>query len=269
MSCSTLNQQIVRMTVSAGALPEGFCPTSIQDMFDAMIQRIIVTPNQAFTSFAAGSVEPTSNVGPWFKDCETWFVWDDLTSRYVPMEKQGFNQQNIFVASGTFTVPDFIYKIKVTAWGAGGGGEYSGGATADSGGGGGGRGIKVFSVTPGQAIPVTIGVGGAMGNPGTNGGNTTVLTMTAGGGVGGTLNVPALGGAVTGADFGVQGGTAGYPVSGQPSQGGLSPGGGSGGSFSTAGGVVLNGIFPGGGGSGGYSVSPGGNGANGSVIIEY
>ncbi len=87
MSCSTLNQQPVRMTVSAGALPEGFCPSSMQELFDAMVQRLIVTPNQVFTSFAQGSVEPTSNVGPWLKDCETWFVWDDTTARYQPIAK--------------------------------------------------------------------------------------------------------------------------------------------------------------------------------------
>ena len=85
MSCSSLNQQVVRMTVSAGALPEGFCPESIQDMFDAMIQRIIVTPNQQFSSFAASSLEPSSNVGPWLKDCDVWNVWDESTSRYVEM----------------------------------------------------------------------------------------------------------------------------------------------------------------------------------------
>lgn len=86
MSCSTLVAQTVNMTVSAGALPEGFCPSSMQELFEAMVQRLIVTPNQAFTSFASGSVAPTSNVGPWLKDCETWFVWDDAIGAYVPMQ---------------------------------------------------------------------------------------------------------------------------------------------------------------------------------------
>lgn len=258
------------MTVSAGALPEGFCPQNMQELFDAMVARLIVTPNQTFTSFAAGPIEPTSNVGPWFKNCEEFFIWDDSTSRYRPMAKGGFTEMQSLSTTGEFVVPAFIYKLRVTAWGGGGGGFYNGG-DFNAGGSGGGRGIKVFNVIPGQVIPFTIGMGGTTGNPATNGGDTTFLTMTAGGGKGGIVNYGIRGGVVTGADFGVQGGTSGQaPASGAPGHGGLSPGGGSGGEFSNVGGnTVVTGVFPGGGGSGGYTASTGGNGAGGAILIEY
>lgn len=85
MSCSTLNQQTVRFTVSGGSLPENFCPDNLQALFNAFVNRLIISTNVNFTSFAIGSTAPTTNVGPWLKDCETWFVWDDNVAMYVPM----------------------------------------------------------------------------------------------------------------------------------------------------------------------------------------
>lgn len=244
----------------------------MQELAQAIAARLIVTPSQSFNGFAIGSVEPSSNVGPWFKDCLELFVFDDATARYVPLQIQGaFQNMSIQTTSGSFTVPDFIYRLKVTAWGAGGGGFYDASVNPQGGGGGGGRGVKIFTVMPGQVIPFTIGMGGVSGNPPTDGGDTTFLTMTAGGGKGGILSDPVLGGAVTGADFGVQGGTSEHPApSGLPGFGGLSPGGGSGGAFSNvAANVKIHGILPGGGGSGGYSTFTGGNGANGIIQVEY
>lgn len=271
MSCETLNTQSVGLNVGVGNLPEGFCPSSEQERFQAFAARLIVSPSQTFNGMAIGSVEPTSNVGLWFKNCEELFVYDDATGRYIPLTIKGaFQNMSLQLTTGAFTVPEFIYQLKVTAWGGGGGGHYNG-ADFNGGGSGGGRGIKIFSVLPGQIIPFTIGTGGMTGNPPTNGGNTTFLTMTAGGGNGGIVNYGVLGGVVTGADFGVQGGTSGQaPASGAPGHGGLSPGGGSGGEFSNVvGNAVVTGVVPGGGGCGGYTTATGGNGANGAILIEF
>jgi len=262
------------MTVSAGALPEGFCPQSIQDMFDAMVQRIIVTPNQVFTSFAMGALEPTSNVGPWLKNCESWFVWDDTTSRYIPMIFQGgFQKFQVFDANGTFMVPDFIYSIRAEAWGGGGGGanEFSG--SSESGGGGGGYGFVQKAVIPGQSISVVVGAGGSGGAAGSNGADSTVSGMTAGGGKGAVVNPSpkaGKGGVVTGADISIEGGPGKLTISGGGGAGGDAPKGGQGGRVDSALGTQQNGILPGGGGAGGtISNNVGGNGANGKVIIYY
>lgn len=264
---------MVRMTVSAGALPEGFCPKSMQELFDAMVQRIIVTPNQVFTSFAMGSLEPTSNVGPWLKDCEEWFVWDDNTSRYRPIMKQGFNQMQYIQASTTFVVPEFIYSLKIHVWGAGGGGGIPA-ANGGSGGGAGGFGMSIVNVMPGQVIPIVIGTGGTGGNPGTAGGATTILGMVANGGGGGDNNAnPGTGGTVNGAAFPITGGQGSNQLgSGYGGIGGMSPQGGPGGTSNLISTPSLDGRSPGGGGSGGTNgvlLGAAGSGANGGVLIEY
>lgn len=99
MSCETLNLQGVSLNVAMGSLPEGFCPASMQELGDAIAARLIVTPSQSFNSFAIGSVAPTSNIGPWLRDCLTWYVYDDATASYVPM-RFGFMSEvvGIFIA---------------------------------------------------------------------------------------------------------------------------------------------------------------------------
>lgn len=109
------------------------------------------------------------------------------------MIAQLINQQSddsrLFESSGTFTVPPLVKTVVLTGCAAGGGG---GGPATDGtpgGGGGGGEGIfkRDLAVTPGAVITVTIGAGGAGGNTGQNGaagGNTTfgLFTLAAGGG---------------------------------------------------------------------------------------
>lgn len=274
MSCDTLNQGSIGLQVSMAQLPEGFCPASMQELANAIAERLIVSPNQSFTSFAAGSVEPSSNVGPWLKDCLVWFVFDDNTARYVPIAKGGFNTEQFFSASSTFVVPDFISQIRVSAWGGGGGG----GAAGPSNGGGGGGGAftrGVFTVIAGQSITITIGAGGTAGSPGTDGGDTTVLTMTAGGGKGGVNGggsaAPGVGGTASGGSMNFDGGPGCTAFAGNGGIGGNSPQGGSGGrvDFSLNRPAIINGSFPGGGGAGGATSESPGNGGGGAALIEY
>lgn len=278
MSCESLQQQPSPLNVSFGSLPEGFCPESMQALGEAIAGRLIVTPVQAFSSFAVGSIPPTSNQGPWLKDCEEWFVWDDALGMYVPIQKQGFTNQQYFEASDTFVVPEFIYRLRITAFGAGGGGLDSG-AAHGNGGGGGAFSNKIHSVLPGSNVTIVVGSGGMNGAPGTVGGDTTVadgtgIFMTAGGGgVTGPANGnQSIGGVATGGDINLQGG-GGSAAYGAPTEGGDAAGwGGKGGAY----GDLLpsrNGVAPGGGGSGGTQGSPGGgaggSGANGAVLIEW
>lgn len=75
----------------------------------------------------------------------------------------GIAGQQIFSSSGTFVVPEGVYKIRVWLTGGGGGG----GTTAPSkGGNGGDTTVKTIYVTPGQSISVVIGAAGkAEGSP--------------------------------------------------------------------------------------------------------
>lgn len=115
----------------------------------------------------------------------------------------------------TYTVPDGIYMLYVSAAAGGGGG---GGCNYGSGryGGGGGGGAAVFNraifVEPGEQISITVGAGGAggdyassgTGETGANGGNTIFGSyFTLLGGKGGT------GGSTTGGDGGAAGGEGG------------------------------------------------------------
>lgn len=57
-----------------------------QDLANEMIKRCrIVSPNGVNFIFI-GDVEPSSNVGPWLKGGTQWWVWDDATNRYKPLD---------------------------------------------------------------------------------------------------------------------------------------------------------------------------------------
>lgn len=280
MSCDTLNTAAIQLNVSVASLPEGFCPASMQELANAIGSRLLISPSTEFNTFAIGSTAPASNVGPWLKDCLEWFVFDDATATYVPITKGGFNSQEYFTASGTFTVPDFVFKLKIQAFGGGGGGA-SGGSISSGAGGGAAYGCSIVAVTPGQSIPFTIGTGGAggvgAGNPGASGGSTTILTLTSGGGVGGTPTAGGAGGTATGFDINLTGQSGHLNVTGvgdeSTSTGGDAAGwGGKGGVVAvSATAAGRDGLAPGGGGASSANANTpvSGSGAGGSILIEY
>lgn len=281
MSCATINQSAIQLDVSVASLPEGFCPSSMQELANAIGARIIISPSATFNTFAIGSTAPTSNVGPWYKDCAEWFTFDDATATYIPIVKGGFNTMQYVTANTTFVVPDFIYKLKIHAFGAGGGGSDSSGAgVAGSGGGGGSYGLAIVTVVPGQSVPIVIGTGGMGGAAGSAGGSTTILGRTAGGGAGAaSVSASGLGGTAVGFDVNLRGG-AGMANSGATSNDGGAAGGDAGGWGGKGGAVMSNsvpivsgreGTSPGGGGSGGAQAasSIAGAGANGAVLLEW
>lgn len=274
MSCDTLNQQSIGLNVAVGNLPEGFCPASMQELLQAFAARLIVTPNQGFFGFAIGSTAPTSNVGPWLRDCLEIFVFDDATASYVPLQvRNTFSNQQYYTSSDTFTVPEFVTKLRVQAWGGGGGGGRDTGNVGAAGGGGGAYCQGIFTVVPGSMIAVTIGAGGTQGTPGSAGGATTCNGMSAGGGLGapgGSNNMPVAGGTATGGTININGQSSFNGVSGFGGAGGDSPNGGGGGTFINPPSATLeNGKVPGGGGSGDYANTGAGNGAGGAVLIEW
>lgn len=195
----------------------------------------------------------------------------------------------VFTASGTFTVPTNVRRVRVKLVGGGGG---SGGATAARSAGGGGSGGYAegnFDVTPGQAITVTIGAAGAGGASGSNGGNGGTTSfgalMSATGGLGGQSGTVTPGGGQGGVGSGGQINLmGGMGTDGSPStntyggNGGVSYFGGGGRAalgFWNESGLAFNtaasGRAPGSGGGSGYggTNTQGGPGAAGIVIVEY
>lgn len=69
-----------------------------QDLADAMVERMQIQSPAGTNFFVVGSVEPTSNVGPWLKDGTKWYVFDIATGRYVPLDISDSVTQ-VFVAS--------------------------------------------------------------------------------------------------------------------------------------------------------------------------
>jgi len=55
-----------------------------QQLGDAIAARLSLVTSGTFALFAAGSTEPSSNVGPWLKDSNTWYVWSNSLGQYVP-----------------------------------------------------------------------------------------------------------------------------------------------------------------------------------------
>ncbi len=191
-------------------------------------------------------------------------IFQNAKQKTLPVLDAGF-----VTASGSYTIPSNVFRVKIIAIGGGGGGSNT--TAGGSGGGGGAGSITYLDVTPGTTMTISIGVGGGQQ---TQGGTTTVtynsvIVCSAVGGFGADTSVSTYAGAggprtgvgdirVTG-----QSGTAGSTGTTFAGAGGSSAfgfGGGGRGATATAG---SNGLLYGGGGSSYYS------GANGCVMIEY
>ena len=191
-----------------------------------------------------------------------------------------------FCASGCFTVPSGVTKLKVQAWGGGGGGAqgyYNDCCATEGGSGGGGGGYGegcCVPVTAGGTYRVTVGAGGAGGTAATCGGCscfTGNCSRQVGGGGGkhghpyyvspcGGLGGAGFGNAASTKNTGTKGGNG--LASGAAGHGGKGacPCGGAGGSGAA-------GTAPGGGGSGGTGYygydQPGFGGAHGRVTLTW
>jgi hypothetical protein len=73
------------LIILMGQIPASF-RGSPQALANLMIKRMkIVSPSGANFIFV-GDTEPTSDVGPWLKDGNKWYVFDDELKRYVPQD---------------------------------------------------------------------------------------------------------------------------------------------------------------------------------------
>ncbi len=230
----------------------------------------VITVAYAQTSITATSIAPYSQA--------------PVIPFKLPNLRPGFSQLQSFTASGSFTVPAGVSRLRVTVIGGGGAGG-SNTVCASGGGGAGGSALTILpNLTPGLVIPVTVGSGGfpSAGSTGGTGGTSsfgTYVSATGGaGGTGGTSYGP-MGGGTGGSGVGgtvnyngsygtdcvlsaARGGDGGGPGSGRGVTGALTGmpapgyggGGGGGGSNNT-------------GGSG--SGAAGGAGGAGLVIVEY
>ena len=57
-----------------------------QEFLEHLVRRARIVSPSGTNFIYTGDTEPTSNVGPWLKDGNKWYVWDDTTKRYVPQD---------------------------------------------------------------------------------------------------------------------------------------------------------------------------------------
>lgn len=198
-----------------------------------------------------------------------------------------YRSVQVFTASGTYTAPAGLKRVRITVLGGGGGGGGAANAAATSGGAGAGGGFSIRTVsaaTVGASQTVTVGTGGTGGGAALDGapGNTSsfgALCSATGGGQGlgaggGATAVSGVGGIGSSGDLNGAGspGISGVTAVNFGSTGGASLMGAGG---EQRNGATLNGIAGrayAGGGSGGLSTgggtATGGTGANGVVFVE-
>lgn len=185
----------------------------------------------------------------------------------------------VFTATGTYTRPTGVRRIRVRVVGGGGaGGATSGANQGGGGGGGGGYSEELIDASAITTVSVTIGAGGT--SAGTTAGGTTsfgaYLQATGGGsGVGGSGTAGAAdggaGGIGSGGDVNAAGGAGGNNYNNVCGGTGGDSALGGGGKATHNGGAGTAGRAYGGGGSGGGDnggVAAGGSGAAGVVIVE-
>ena len=196
----------------------------------------------------------------------------------LPSLRPGFGSGiQTFTSNGTFSVPAGATQVEVEVWGAGSGSYASVPGLSSGGGSGGGYARKlVAGLTPGQAVAVTVGVGGIAGTTGgvaptpggassfgqfvsATGGSLNYLASVlapengatpAGIGVGGDVNFSGSAGQAAILTQGGMGGAA--PIGGAQNSGttgnnGSFPGGGAAGAGTSGTGTAFNGAAGGGG----------------------
>lgn len=92
------------LLIEMSGLPPTFRGTP-QEFFAEAVRRMkIVSPNG--TNFIyIGDIEPTSNVGPWLKNGDRWYVFDEDLKRYVPLNIEDSEKSWFFVQA---SVPDDV-----------------------------------------------------------------------------------------------------------------------------------------------------------------
>lgn len=77
--------QDTNLLIQMAPLPATFVGTP-QELAAAMVQRYKIVSPSGSAFFVISDVEPTSNVGPWLKGGTQWWVFSNVTNRYVPLD---------------------------------------------------------------------------------------------------------------------------------------------------------------------------------------
>jgi len=92
--------QDTNLIIQMAPIPATFEGTP-QEFAAAMVQRMSIVSPTGTNFFVISDVEPTSNVGPWLKNGTQWWVFDDATKRYVPLDISASETQWYFIGNST------------------------------------------------------------------------------------------------------------------------------------------------------------------------
>lgn len=96
------------LIIVAGPLPTTFKGTP-QELFVEMIRRMKIVSPSGTSFFVISDTEPTSNVGPWLKGGTQWYVFDEATKRYVPLDISASETRWYWM--GASTPPDIVPPV--------------------------------------------------------------------------------------------------------------------------------------------------------------
>lgn len=104
------------ITIQMGALPASGKWTP-QELADLMVARMSLVTAATFALFVTGATEPSSNVGPWLKNGNEWYVWNSSTGDYQPIT---ISQESLGYFIGAVAPNPLIYQfwIETTAGGS-------------------------------------------------------------------------------------------------------------------------------------------------------
>lgn len=91
----------VQFDIAVGALPDNL-DTDPQGLLQAFAERLFISPSVPWSSFTLGAAQPTSDLGPWFKNGQELWVWSDVLATYIPLQLSG---ESLKYSVGT-TAPD-------------------------------------------------------------------------------------------------------------------------------------------------------------------
>lgn len=74
-----------RLIVRGAPLPQSF-KGDLNKLWFAMLDRLEVVSPFGEVQIQIGGLQPTSNKGPWFKDGQKIYVWDEPTKTYIPLD---------------------------------------------------------------------------------------------------------------------------------------------------------------------------------------
>jgi hypothetical protein len=72
------------LLLEVSPLPPTFRGTP-QQFVDEVVRRSKIVSPSGTNFIYIGDVEPTSNVGPWLKNGDRWYVFDEDVKRYIPV----------------------------------------------------------------------------------------------------------------------------------------------------------------------------------------